>query len=90
MLSYVARMVGAVWSHQLATCTASASQASVGHTARMSRGVHFSAKTEEPVSKTHPTHSSTPAAAPRTSLDDTVRRNHKSPHPAPMSSVSLI
>lgn len=91
MLSYAARTVGVVWSHQLASCTASASRASVGHTVRMSRGVSRPAKTEEPASKTHPTHSSTAATAPRTSLDDTVRTKHLyyGPRPAPICSVSV-
>lgn len=71
--SYDARMAGTVCSHQLVTCTASASQASVDHTVRMNRSVHGPAKMEEPVSKTQPTRTTTAAAVPCTSLDDTVR-----------------
>lgn len=92
MQSYVARMVGAVWSPQLATCTAIASQASVVHTVRMNRGVHGPAKMEEPASKTQPIHTSTAAAVPRTSLDNTVRIicPNQALQPAPICSVSGI
>lgn len=91
MQSYVARMVGAVWSHQLATCTAGASEASMGHTVRMDRGAHGPAKMEEPASRTHPTHTSTAAAVPCTSPDDTVRTNtFQTLHPAPIRSVRAI
>lgn len=45
--NYVARIMGAVWNHQVATCTVSASQVSVEHTARMSRGAPGPAKMEE-------------------------------------------
>lgn len=66
-------MVDAVYSQQSASSAASAHQASVGHTVRIARGVHFPARMEEPVSKTLPTHSSTAATAPCTSLDAFVR-----------------
>lgn len=62
------------------------------HTVRMNRGVHGPAKMEEPASKTQPTHISTAAAVPCTSLDDTVRiiYSDQAPQPAPICSVSGI
>lgn len=64
MQDSTARMVGAVWSHQPATFTASASQASLGYTARTNRGVCGTARMEEPASKTRPTRTSTAAVVP--------------------------
>lgn len=80
-------MVDAVYSQQSASSAASAHQASAGHTVRIARGVHFPAKMEEPVSKTLPTHSSTAATAPCTSLDAIVRIISSSLHSALMRSV---
>lgn len=82
-------MVDGVYSQQSASSAASAHQASVGHTVRIARGVHFPAKMEEPVSKTLPTHSSTAAAAPCTSLDAFVRiiSSGRALHSALMCSV---
>lgn len=83
-------MVDAVYNQQSASSAASAHQASVGHTVRIARGVHFPAKMEEPVSKTLPTHSSTAATAPRTSPDAIARiiSSGRALHPALMCSVN--
>lgn len=90
MQSYVARTVGTVWSHQVAACTASASQVSADHTVRMNRGARGTAKMEEPASKTHPTHTSTAATVSCTSPGDTVRTSYPyhALQPAPICSVS--
>jgi len=80
-------MADSAWSHQPATCTASAVQASVDNTVRTSRGVPCPAWMEESASKTHPTHSSTAAAAPLTSPDDSVR-DRLYHAPVPIGSVS--
>lgn len=83
-------MVDAVYSQQSASSAASVHQASAGHTVRIARGVHFPAKMEEPVSKTLPTHSSTAATAPCTSLDAIVRiiSSSRALHSALMCSVN--
>lgn len=73
MLSYSARMEGAVWSQHLASCIASASKASVVLTVRTVRGAHCPAGMEEPASETQLTHPNTAASAPLISLDHTVR-----------------
>lgn len=93
MQSYDARIMGDVSSPKPAACTASASQASVDHTVRMTRGVRSHARTEEPASKTHPGQTSTAAAVPCTSPDNTVRSNKEQaqkPRPAPICSASGI
>ncbi len=83
MRSYDVRTADTVWSPASAHI-ASACQASAGHTVRSNRDVHLPAKTEESASETHPTRTSTAAAVPCTSLDDTVRTNQA----APIRSVS--
>lgn len=72
VLSYIARTEGAVWTQQSASRIASASKASVVLTVRAVRGAHCPARMEELASETRLTHSSTAAAAPLISLDDTV------------------
>lgn len=81
-------MVDAVNSQQSASSAACAHQASAGHTVRIATGVHFPAKMEEPVSKTLPTHSSSAATAPCTSLDAIVRIISRALHSALMCSVN--
>lgn len=93
--SYAVRTVDVVWSLQLAISSASANQVSVDHTVRMCRDASTSlAKMVEPVSKTPPVHSSTAAAVPHTSPDDTVRSGAVVPYhpfqPVPTCSVKAI
>lgn len=89
VLNCTARTVAAVLSRPLASCPAVAHQAFSGHT--VSRGARCRARMEEPASKTHPVHSSTAAAAHRTSLDHTVRAGcpHHAYLPAHTFSVSV-
>lgn len=86
--SYTARMVGAVWSPQSATCIASVCKASVVLTVRIISGVRGPARMEEPASKTLLTRACTAAAVPIISLDDTVRIMSSDQGPAPVLTCS--